>query len=98
MKRGVYEAVMARDGGCVLYRLEPGHVCRTVYGTEHPWNATELCTIEHVKADLRMGKRAPDDLGFMVALCGAANNRPPTKVQRALFRDYLAGVHLADLP
>jgi hypothetical protein len=89
MKPGLWERVMERDGGCVLHRLEPGHVCRTVFGTEHPWNATDLCTIEHVKAELRMGKRAPDDMGFLVALCGAANNRPPTKVQRAAMRRYL---------
>ena len=92
MKPGIYEAVMERDQGCVLYRLEPGHVCRTRWGTEHPWNATALCTIEHVKSDLRMGKRAPDDLRFLVVLCGAANDRPPTKQQRELFREYLAGV------
>ena len=92
MKTGLREQVMERDRGCVLHHLEPGHVCRTVYGTEHPWDATDLCTLEHVKAELRMGKRAPDDIGFMVTLCGAANNRPPTKVQRALMRDYLRAV------
>lgn len=92
MKAGLWEAVMLRDGGCVLHRLEPGHVCRTVWGTEHPWDATDMLTTEHVKVDLRMGKRAPDDMGFLVALCGAANNRPPTKVQRGLFREYLATV------
>lgn len=89
MKPGLWERVMDRDSGCVLYRLEPGHVCRTVFGLEHPWNATDLLTLEHVKAELRMGVRAPDDIGFLVALCGAANNRPPTKDQRAAFRSYL---------
>ena len=92
MKRGLWEAVMDRDGGCVLYRLEPGHVCRTVFGTEHPYDAIPLLTVEHVKETLRMGKRAPDSMAFMVALCGAANNRPPTKTQRELMRTYLAGV------
>ena len=92
MKAGLREAVMDRDGGCVLYRLEPGHVCYTRWGSEHPWDATDLLTLEHVKAELRMGKRAPDDIGFLVALCGYANNRPPSKAQRALFREYLAGV------
>lgn len=89
MKRGLWEAVMERDGGCVLHELEPGHVCRTRWGTEHPWDATDLLTIEHVKPDLRMGVRAADSMQTMVALCGAANNRPPTKVQRALMRQYL---------
>ena len=92
MKAGLREQVMERDRGCVLHFLEPGHICRTRFGTEHPWDATDLLTLEHVKAELRMGKRAPDDIGFMVALCGAANNRPPSKVQRALFRDHLAQV------
>ena len=45
MKRGLWEAVMDRDGGCVLYRLEPGHVCRTVFGTEHPHDAIPLLTV-----------------------------------------------------
>lgn len=92
MKPGLWERVMERDRGCVLYRLEPGHVCRTVFGTEHPHDAIDLLTVEHVKAELRMGKRAPDDMGFLVALCGAANNRPPTKVQRGLMRTYLTEV------
>lgn len=92
MKPGLWERVMERDHGCVLYRLEPGHVCRTRFGTIHPWDATDLLTVEHVKADLRMGKRAPDDMGFLVALCGYANNRPPTKAQRGLMRAYLAEV------
>jgi hypothetical protein len=31
-------------------------------------------------------------MGFLVALCGAANNRPPTKVQREAMRHYLGMV------
>lgn len=92
MKTGLREAVMERDGGCILHFLEPGHECFTRFGTPHRWDATDLCSLEHVKEDLRMGKRAPDDLGFLVALCGAANDRPPSKVQRAMFREYLARV------
>lgn len=83
---------MERDGGCVLHFLQPGHVCRTVYGTEHPWDAIEYCTFEHVKENLAMGMRKRDDARWAVALCGAANNRPPTKEQRALMREYLAGL------
>lgn len=93
MKRGVYEAVMERDGMCVLSFLEPGHECRTAYGTPHPADAVEFLTYEHVKAELRMGRRAEDDPRWGVALCGYANNRPPSKVQRALFREYLAGLY-----
>lgn len=92
MKRGVYEAVMERDGRCVLSFLEPGHQCRTRYGTPHPADAVEFLTFEHVKENLAMGIKKRDDARWAVALCGAANNRPPTKVQRALMRDYLATV------
>lgn len=92
MKPGVWEAVMRRDGRCILSFLEEGHVCRTIFGDQHPPSDVSRLTIEHVKSELRMGLRAPDDPRWCVALCGAANNRPPTKVQRALFRDYLAKV------
>lgn len=47
---------------------------------------------EHVKKDLRAGKRADSTPDRMVTLCWAANNRPPTKLQRAAFREYLAAV------
>lgn len=77
MKTGVWEAVMERDRMCVLAKLEPGHQCRTVYGTPHAPH--EFLTYEHVKEHLAG-----------VALCGAANNRPPTKAQREMFRAYLA--------
>jgi hypothetical protein len=84
--------VLIRDGGCVLHRLEPGHVCKDVWGQEHAWNDLDKCTLEHVKSDLRMGVRAPNDMDHLVALCGYANVNVPSKAQRALFRDYLAGV------
>lgn len=92
MKKGVYEAVMERDGMCVLAKLEPGHECRTVYGTPHPADAIHLLTFEHVREHLAMGMRKVDDVRWAVALCGAANDRPPTKAQRALIREYLAGL------
>jgi hypothetical protein len=98
VKRGVYEAVMDRDRGCVLHFLEPGHECRTAYGTPHPWDAIEFCTYEHVKEHLALGIRKVDDARWGVALCGAANARPPTKAQRALFRDYLASSMQSDTP
>jgi hypothetical protein len=92
VKRGVYEQVMERDKACVLSFLEPGHQCRTRWGSPHPPDAIELLTFEHVKEHLAIGMRKVDEVRWGVALCGAANNRPPTKVQRALMRDYLAGV------
>lgn len=92
MKAGVYEEVMNRDKACVLSFLEPGHECRTRYGTPHPADAMEFLTFEHVKEHLAMGIRKRDDARWAVALCGAANNRPPTKAQRALMRRYLSEV------
>jgi len=90
MKPGVYEAVMARDKVCVLSFLEPGHECRTRWGTPHP--PDQYLTFEHVKEHLAIGIRKVDDVRWGVALCGAANARPPTKVQRGLIRDYLASL------
>ena len=88
MKYGVYEAVMDRDRVCVLSFLEPVHECRTRYGTPHP--PDQFLTFEHVKEHLAMGIAKVDDARWGVALCGAANARPPTKEQRAMFRAYLA--------
>jgi hypothetical protein len=90
MNATVRAAVMERDRGCVLHFLEPGHECATRFGQAHPWDAIDLCTFEHVKEHLAMGIAKVDDARWGVALCGAANARPPTKAQRALFREYLA--------
>ena len=85
---------MDRDRVCVLSFLEEGHECRTAYGTPHAPN--EWLTYEHVKPALGMGVKKFDDPRWGVALCGYANNRPPTKAQRALFREYLADLDDAD--
>lgn len=82
-------AVLARDGACVLARLDDAHVCRDAFGRPHYPTAVHLLTIEHVKSELRAGKRAPSDLGHMVALCAWANGKPPSKDERALLRLYL---------
>jgi hypothetical protein len=85
--------VLSRDRGCVLASLEPGHVCRDQWGERHDPDRLDKLTLEHVKAELRMGVRAPSTPDSMVALCYAANLRPPTKAQRTMFREYLAGMH-----
>jgi hypothetical protein len=87
MKPGVWEAVMDRDKQCVLSFLEADHECRTVWGTPH--RPDEHLTYEHIKPELAMGIAKRDEPRWGVALCGAANARPPTKVQRALMREYL---------
>jgi len=88
--KGLRWAVFVRDGGCVLAKLEPGHVCRDVWSQPHASNDFDRLTLEHVKSELAMGKRAPSDMEHLVALCGLANFEVPSKVQRALFRAYLA--------
>lgn len=85
--------VLSRDRGCVLAALEPGHECRDQWGNRHAAGDLARLSLEHVKAELRMGVRGPSTPDSMVALCMAANLRPPTKAQRTLFRKYLAGLH-----
>ena len=51
-------AVLARDGGCVAVALgEPPHDCGG------------RLTLDHVKDQPRMGKRAPSDERHLVTLC-----------------------------
>ena len=88
----IREDVFERDRGCVLARLDKAHQCRDQWNTPHPsWELGRM-SLEHVKDELRMGKRAPSDPAHMVTLCWSANLRPPTKAQRAMFREYLRGV------
>lgn len=89
IRRQVFE----RDGGCVMHALIPGHVCRDIFGNEHAWDDLDRCSYEHVKLELRMGKRAEDDVRMGVTLCGYENNRPPSKVLRAMFREHLRGLY-----
>ena len=86
-------AVMERDQRCVLYQLDPEHVCRDRWGQPHIASRTDLLTIEHVKRELRMSVRAENSMETMVAMCWSGNLGPPTKVQRALIREYLAEVN-----
>ena len=84
--------VMRRDRMCVLARLEPSHVCRNQWGDIHRPDNLRALTVEHVKDELRMGKRAPSDIGHLVALCGYANVSVPSKEQREAMREYLRTV------
>jgi len=80
-------AVLKRDGGCMAPRLDPSQsgAC---------WGRL---TLEHVKEHGRMSKRAPSDLGHLVALCQghtedgrkAGYQWNTTKESRALVRAYL---------
>ena len=94
MKAALRDAVMARDGRCVLFGLDPDHVCHDRWGQVHMPGATHLLTIEHVHEGYGlMGRRAPDTLQTMVAMCWAGNVGVPSKVQRAALRQYLAEVN-----
>jgi hypothetical protein len=91
------DAVFARDGRCVLFNLDPDHVCRDKWGQPHIASRTDLLTIEHVKRELRMGVRAPSDLRHCVSMCWAGNLGPPTKDQRQAIRAYLEEVNATEV-
>lgn len=88
----LHEAVIRRDGACLLSKIEPDHVCRDQWGHSHPPDWWKRLTVEHVKDQPRMGKRAPSDMAHLVALCYAANVGVPSKSQREAFRAYLRAV------
>jgi hypothetical protein len=81
---------------CFLHRpeVDPNgiHVCRDQWGNRHSaWNLSRL-TLDHVKDELGMGKRAPSDKRHLVAMCHAGNTKPPTAIEREAERKYLAEV------
>jgi hypothetical protein len=84
--------ILARDKQCVLAKLEPTHVCRDLWGQPHLSTRLDLLSLEHVKSDLRMGVRAPSDMGHLVAMCVWANVNVPSKDQRNAIRAYLERV------
>lgn len=91
--KGLRWAVFARDGGCLLAKLEPGHQCRDVWNQPHAANDFDRLTLEHVHTDgSMMGKRAPNDERHLVTLCGFANVNVPSRSQRDAFRAYLLAV------
>ena len=90
--------VLLRDGACVLFLLalerpgspSPWHICRDVWGNEHsPYDLDKL-TLEHVKDQPRMGRRAPSDPAHLVAMCYQGNVGVPSKKQREAIRAYLS--------
>ena len=73
-------AVFQRDRGCIAPSLGASDWCQGPL------------TLDHVKDQPMMGKRAPDDLAHLVALCGYANVAVPSRPTRDAMRDYLARV------
>lgn len=88
----VARAVLYRDQMCVLVKFDLTHVCRDRWGEVHAATDLRRLSIEHVKADLRMGQRAPSDLGHLVAMCHGSNVAVPDKATREQLRLYLASV------
>lgn len=87
------DAILRRDRECVLAKIEPDHLCKDAWGHPHAANDVSRLTIEHVHdVGGMMGKRAKSDLHHCLALCYAANVKPPTKSERAAFRVYLAAI------
>lgn len=85
--------VFARDQQCVLAKLDATHVCRDTWGQPHLSTRLDLLTIEHVKTELRMGVRAPNDLEHLLTLCAYSNVNVPSKAEREAFRAYLIEVN-----
>lgn len=89
------EMILKRDGNCVAFLVDP-----------QEWGkCSGRLTIEHVKENLRMGRRAPSDEYHLVTLCEghtengarAGHQWNTTKRARSLIREYLAGLHDVDL-
>lgn len=88
--RDLRSIVLVRDGECVEHKRNPRHACHDVWGNLHGPHALERLTVEHVKPELAMGKRAPSEPEHCIALCWQVNSQPPSKEQREWYREYLA--------
>lgn len=88
----VREEVLRRDGRCFLFRLDTSHVCRDTWGTPHSPFDLSLLTVDHVKDEPRMGRRATSDPQHLVAMCYGGNVGVPSKTVRQAEREYLKAV------
>jgi hypothetical protein len=88
----LHAEVIFRDKECVAAKLGFTHECRNAFGQLHPSTATGQLTVEHVKDDLAMGRRAPSTRRTLVALCHSRNVAVPSRAMRTAFRDYLARI------
>jgi len=83
--------VLDRDRFCVLFIRDPEHACHRM-GFPHRPSNKRLLTVEHVKDNAMMGKRAPSDRRHMVAMCFDSNVAVPSKAMREWIREYLRRV------
>jgi hypothetical protein len=81
--------IRARDKGCVLAQLVPGHVCRNANGVI-PSDAVALMSFEHVKEGLG-GRKPVLDRWHAVLACPVSNVvTVETSKYRQKIRDYIA--------
>jgi hypothetical protein len=86
--------IFHRDRQCVAAILDRGHQCRDQWGEPCDPHDERALTIEHVKSEPMMGKRAPSDTRHLVVLCHDANTVSMWgSAHRDLLRAYLAGCH-----
>jgi len=94
----VHAFVLARDLACVLYKFDRTHICADRWGRSHsPYDLSKL-TVDHVKAEPMMGRRAPSEPASMVAMCWMGNVRGPSKAVRLAERSYLASLYPETVP
>jgi hypothetical protein len=74
-------AVLARDFGCVAVTLG-----------EDPGDCRGRLTLDHVKDQPRMGKRAPSDAAHLVSVCEHHHLDGWATSHRPELREYLEGV------
>lgn len=85
--------VIQRDGQCVAALLDLSHQCRDKWGVPHSPSDLDRLTLEHVKDQPMMGRKAPDEPHHAIALCHDANAVSYWgSANRALEKAYLAGV------
>jgi hypothetical protein len=74
-------AVLTRDGGCVAVELgEDAAACQSPL------------TLDHVKDQPMMGKRAPSDAAHLVTLCWFHHLEGWATAHRPILREYLESV------
>jgi hypothetical protein len=85
------EHIRARDKGCILAQLVPGHVCKGKWAGEViPGNAVELMTFEHVKEGLGGHKPVLDRRHSVLACYHSNSYSVETSKYRQKIRDYIA--------
>jgi hypothetical protein len=94
VNRRLREAVLERDRYCFGLRVDPSHACRDQFGRLHPAGDLSRLTVDHVHphAGGTKGKRAPDSMRTLVAMCWGMNVGVPSREVRQAERAYLAMV------